>query len=138
METKNYHPNKKGFYKLKVSSKEIHKIFPKRKLNILNKFTLWYNPLGCKYMLIEDYKWWVIILHTLLLPFLCILSLIDIKDIWNDYKKSFRNRLETGNYCSDVIYPKLKRQSGWNSKYWKECYKLHNKKFTRYEGVINE
>ena len=120
----NYHPNNKGFNKLQVKSKDIHSIFPKRKLNYLREFSLWYNPLGCKFMLIEDYNWKAKVIYTLILPFLCLLSLINVKDIIQDYFSLFKT-LEKGKYHSDTIYPTFKNKRGHNSNYWSACYKLY-------------
>lgn len=120
----NYHPNNKGFTKLKVKSKDIHKIFPKRKLSYLREFSLGYNPLGCKFMLLEDYNWKARVVYTLALPFLCLISLIDLKEIIQDYFSLFKT-LEKGKYSSDTIYPKYSKQRGWNSNYWSACQELY-------------
>lgn len=74
------------------------------------------------------------VLHTLVLPFLILISLIQIKEIWGDYKDDF-NRLKGGKYTSDTIYPPspIKGVRAINSKYWRSCGELRE----RYKGKDN-
>lgn len=116
-----YHPSEKGYIKLNIPSTEINKVFKMRRLHWTQSFSLWYNPLGCKYLLVESLNTKARIIHTMVLPFLCLLSLVQIKDIWQGYLDSF-NVLVKGKYCSDTIYPK-----GNNSKYWGQMRELHSK-----------
>lgn len=123
---KSYHPKYKGFTKLNVKSKDIKNLFKNRKFTIFEKLTLWYNPKGCTYLIVQEYHILTYILMTLLLPFFMLINLIGIKEILKSYLDNF-NRLDKGKYCSDTVYPKLKRESGWNSYLWKGCYNLHEK-----------
>lgn len=123
---KNYHPAKKGFIKLNISHKDIHSIFSKRRVYWTNEFSIWYNPFGCRYLLIEDMTLKAKIIHTLAFPFVILLSIINAKEIFLDWKNSF-NRLEKGKFTSDTIYPPnpLTNVRSGNGKYWLKIRGLH-------------
>lgn len=124
---KNYHPNTMGYIiKVKVSSKVLKIIFPKRGKGFYEKLELYYKPKGCVFLLVSRVSLLGKILATILLPFAMLFSIRESKETLKYYIDNVLGELEKGKYSCDTIYLKTKQWSVLNDILQKQFKKEKN------------
>ena len=101
MEYKYTAPEKIGMRKVKLSKKDHNELFKRRKRRIFDHYDYYVGE--DTFLMERTLSWFSIIIYTLILPFVCLASLIECKNTFNDWKSLFKQK-EKGKHISNIIY----------------------------------
>lgn len=94
-------PLNQGYRKIFFTKKQHNELFSKRQIRWFDKYDYYINE---NHFIMEcSYNTLFIILATLALPFVCLLSLINTKEILKDYTRLYKQK-EKGNFSADDVY----------------------------------
>lgn len=90
-----------GYRKIFFTKKQHNELFSKRRIRWFDKYDYYINR---DHFIMEcSYNTLFIIFATIALPFVCLLSLINIKEILKEYTRLYKQK-EKGNFSMDDVY----------------------------------